>query len=212
MNKTHYYGVYENKGNLFTKSLVPGSEFGEKTIKENGTEYRQWDPFRSKLSAAIKKNLKNYPYRDNTKILYLGASFGNTVSFLSDICFNGKIFAVEFAMKPFASLIHLSERRKNIFPIMEDASFPEKYKIFIEDPDVIYQDIAQRDQVTIFLNNFNLFSSAKFGFLFLKTRAIDAVTEPEKVMREQIRKINNVQEILPLNPFERDHYLIVVKR
>jgi len=212
MNNTRYFGVYEHKGNIYTKSIVSGSEFGEKILKENNVEYRQWDPYRSKLSAAIKKNLKNYPFRIDSKVLYLGASFGNTVSFISDICSNGKIFSVEFAIKPFASLLHLSERRKNIFPIMEDASNPDNYALFVEDPEIIYQDIAQRDQTTIFLNNLDRFKSAKYGLLFLKTRAIDAVSDPENVMRNEIKNINNVLEILSISPFEKDHYLIVVKR
>ncbi|MGC8662841.1 MAG: fibrillarin-like rRNA/tRNA 2'-O-methyltransferase [Thermoplasmata archaeon] len=212
MNKTNYFGVYEQKGSLYTRSLVPGAEFGEKIIRENNLEYRQWDPYRSKLAAAIKKGIKNYPFKEGSRVLYLGASFGNTVSFISDICRTGKIFAVEFALKPFASLIHLSERRNNIYPIMEDASMPENYLIFVEGPDIIYQDISQRDQVSIFLNNFEEFKNARVGMLFLKTRAIDAVTDPEKVMREQIKNINNVHEILSINPFEKDHYLIVVKR
>lgn len=212
MNKTRYYGVYEHRGNIYTRALVPGPEFGEKVVRENNIEYRLWDPYRSKLAAAIRKNLKNFPFKSDSRVLYLGASFGNTVSFISDICTTGKIFSVEFAVKPFASLLHIAERRKNIFPIMEDASMPENYSIFVEEPEIIYQDIAQRDQTAIFLNNMEAFRSAKYGFLLLKTRAVDAVSDPETVMKKEIKNINNVQEILSISPFEKDHYLIVVKR
>ncbi len=209
MKPSHYFNVYEHRGNFYTRNSGKGEFFGEKILNVEGVEYRHWDPYRSKLSAAMKKGLKNFPFKKDSRILYLGASFGNTVSFLSDICMEGKIFAVEIAFRPFSSLVELSSRRKNIFPIMADASMPEKFAHLVEFPDILYQDIAQKNQVDIFLKNLNFFSP-KFAFLSLKTRSIDAFSNPEKILEEQRKKIKNVKEIINLEPYAVDHYMLVV--
>jgi len=212
MNRSRYYGVYERGGEYYTKNLVKGPFFGEKIVKEKNEEYRYWDPYRSKLSAAMKKGLKTFPFRVDSHVLYLGASFGNTVSYISDICVEGKIFAIEKAIKPFSSLLTLSGLRKNIFPILEDANHPERFNIFVDFPDIIYQDIAQKEQTEIFLKNLDFFETVKTAFLFLKTRAVDTVSDPKALLKNEIKKIENVFEVIDIHPYERDHFLIVVKR
>ena len=83
---------------VYTKNLISSDKvYGERLINYKGVEYREWDPFRSKLTALILENpITNFLNKD-TKCLYLGASTGTTVSHLSDILENGIIFAVEFA-------------------------------------------------------------------------------------------------------------------
>ncbi|MCI4434839.1 MAG: fibrillarin-like rRNA/tRNA 2'-O-methyltransferase [Thermoplasmata archaeon] len=210
MKPTDYFNVFEHRGSLYTKNLVNVSHFGEKILRIGGIEYRHWDPYRSKLSASIKKGLKNFPFEENSRILYLGASFGNTVSFLSDICTSGKIFAIEISYKPFSSLLEISKIRKNIFPIFDDASYPENYAYLLEEIDILYQDIAQKNQVDIFLKNVRFFKP-KISFLALKTRAIDAFSQPEDVMRRERKKIDGVIETIKLDPYSIGHYMMVVK-
>jgi len=48
-------------------------------------EYRVWNPFRSKLGAAILGGVDNIWIKPGTKLLYLGAASGTTVSHCSDI-------------------------------------------------------------------------------------------------------------------------------
>merc|ERR1711968_211458 len=78
-------GVFIAKGKedaLVTKNLVPGeSVYGEKRISVDGAdgekvEYRVWNPFRSKIAAAILGGVDNIWIKPGTKILYLGASAG----------------------------------------------------------------------------------------------------------------------------------------
>src|SRR3712207_1248379 len=72
--------------NAATINLVKGHNiYGEKLVKYEDEEYRIWDPFRSKLAAALKKGMKNMPIKNGSKVLYLGASTGTTVSHVSDI-------------------------------------------------------------------------------------------------------------------------------
>lgn len=54
---------------------------------ENGEkiEYRVWNPFRSKLGAAILGGVDKIHIKPGSKVLYLGAASGTTVSHVSDI-------------------------------------------------------------------------------------------------------------------------------
>ncbi|MCK5265310.1 MAG: fibrillarin-like rRNA/tRNA 2'-O-methyltransferase, partial [Candidatus Thorarchaeota archaeon] len=80
-----FSGVYtitdREQKSISTKSLVPGtSVYGEKLVKEGEDEFRLWSPRRSKLSAAIKRGLTEMPIQPGSKVLYLGAASGTTVS------------------------------------------------------------------------------------------------------------------------------------
>src|SRR2546425_1661732 len=90
-----------------TLNLVPGNTtYGEMTIKARGKEYRIWDPFRSKLAAAILKGLTHMPITTGSKVLYLGAASGTTVSHVSDIvAAKGQVYCVEFAQRSFRDLV-----------------------------------------------------------------------------------------------------------
>ncbi|CAG0917721.1 unnamed protein product [Notodromas monacha] len=88
-------GVFIAKGKeqaLLTRNIVPGdSVYGEKRISVDGdvegekVEYRVWNPFRSKLGAAILGGVDAINMPPGSKVLYLGAASGTTVSHVSDI-------------------------------------------------------------------------------------------------------------------------------
>lgn len=60
--------IIKKDNRLYTKNLVPGeSVYNEKLIKFEGIEYRYWDPFRSKLSAAILNGLHDLPLKKTRK-------------------------------------------------------------------------------------------------------------------------------------------------
>jgi fibrillarin-like rRNA methylase len=56
-------------------------------IQEGGEkiEYRVWNPFRSKIAAAIVGGIENIYFKPGSKLLYLGAASGTTVSHCSDL-------------------------------------------------------------------------------------------------------------------------------
>ncbi|MEM3335401.1 MAG: fibrillarin-like rRNA/tRNA 2'-O-methyltransferase, partial [Thermoplasmata archaeon] len=64
MRPSIYFNVFEQNGNFYTRNIVKGDSFGEKLIRIGGQEYRHWDPYRSKLAAAMKKGLKNFPFKE----------------------------------------------------------------------------------------------------------------------------------------------------
>ncbi len=62
---------------LATQNLTPSiSVYGERLVKADQIEYRLWDPYRSKLAAAILKHLGNNPVKPGQTILYLGSASG----------------------------------------------------------------------------------------------------------------------------------------
>ncbi len=48
-------------------------------------EYRVWNPFRSKLAAAIIGGVENVWVKPGARVLYLGAASGTSVSHVSDM-------------------------------------------------------------------------------------------------------------------------------
>ena len=91
----------EGQKKLATENLVVGKQvYKEKLILKKGIEYRLWEPFRSKLAAAIINGLDVFPFQNKSKVLYLGVSTGTTISHISDIVGpSGIIFGVEHASR-----------------------------------------------------------------------------------------------------------------
>ena len=54
MEPTGWSGVYREGRDLFTRNLRPGERvYGEELRNVGGVEYREWDPFRSKMAALL---------------------------------------------------------------------------------------------------------------------------------------------------------------
>jgi fibrillarin-like pre-rRNA processing protein len=214
-------GVFEKKEGkksvLLTRNATPGrTAFTEDVVVESGTEYRVWRVQHSKLAAAVIKDLKDFPFARESKVLYLGASHGYTVSHLSDIMEAGSIFAVEIAPRVARDLVFLAETRRNILPIIADAAHPEMYYHAVPAVDVLYQDVAQRNQAEIFLKNAELFlKKGGCGFFAVKARSINVVQPPHRVfgtVEAQLRQKMQLLAKINLSPFQRDHMLFVVRK
>ena len=209
--------VYYKDGNVATKNLNPGtSAYGEELIVED-EEYRIWNPRRSKLAAALLNGLENLEIQDTSKVLYLGASTGTTVSHISDIAINGKLYAVEFSPTTAKKLVQLSNQRFNIAPILGDATKPKGYLNIVEKTDLVYCDVAQPNQSELFMRNMNLFSKDDgVGLLMIKARSIDVVQKPKKIFREQEKKLKEkgfkIVEKVKLEPYEKDHIAFLVEK
>ncbi|MEM0022674.1 MAG: fibrillarin-like rRNA/tRNA 2'-O-methyltransferase [Archaeoglobaceae archaeon] len=194
-----------------TKSKY-GSHYGEKIIEIGGERYREWIPWRSKLSALI---LKGYEieFRGDEKVLYLGASSGTTLSHLADIIDEGVIYAVEYSAKPFIKLLKLARERENVIPLLCDASKPWLYSGIVEKVDFIYQDVAQRNQVDILKANADFFLRNDGSFLLMvKAKSIDSTAEPKEVFDKVIERISKdflILETGTLEPYHKDHIFIL---
>lgn len=218
VKKHRFNGIYEINGKVATINLTPGRNvYGESLINIGGVEYREWIPFRSKLCAAIKKKIKFFPFDTGTKVLYLGAGSGTTISHISDIVGkDGIIYAVEISEKPMQDLVALAELRGNIVPILADARIVEKYEnIVLDNVDVIYEDVADPDQIKILIRNAEKFLKPN-GFLeiAIKSQSIDVIRSPKEIYQECLKELGKKFEILDkveLEPYERAHLFVVMK-
>jgi fibrillarin-like pre-rRNA processing protein len=201
---------------LATLNLVKGVDvYGEKLVKYDGEEYRVWDPFRSKLAAALQNGLTDLTVMNKSKILYIGASTGTTVSHISDIIgINGIVFAVESSSRVARELLeNLASKRENIVPILEDARKPRSYFSVFGTVDVLYCDIAQPDQTEIAIANCFVYLKPNGALLLVvKTRSINVLLNPKTVIAQEAKKLENskftIKQIIDLAPFDKDHALI----
>ncbi|KAH7569812.1 hypothetical protein ACOSP7_017646 [Xanthoceras sorbifolium] len=217
-------GVFIAKGKedaLVTKNMVPGEAvYNEKRISvqnEDGTkvEYRVWNPFRSKLAAAVLGGVDNIWIVPGARVLYLGAASGTTVSHVSDIVGpNGVVYAVEFSHRSGRDLVNMAKKRTNVIPIIEDARHPAKYRMLVGMVDVIFSDVAQPDQARILALNASYFLKAGGHFVIsIKANCIDSTVPAEAVFQSEVKKLQQEQfkpfEQVTLEPFERDHACVV---
>lgn len=209
--------VYLKDGQIATKNLTPGiSVYGEELIQEK-EEYRIWNPRRSKLAAALLNGLENLDISEDAKVLYLGASTGTTVSHISDIVTDGRIYTVEFSPTTAKKLVRLARQRTNIAPILGDATKPKNYLNITEKTDIVYCDVAQPTQSQLFMKNMNLIGKDDaIGALMIKARSIDVVQKPKKIFKEEERKLREkgfkIIEKVKLEPYEKDHIAFVVEK
>ncbi|ADT84277.1 fibrillarin-like rRNA/tRNA 2'-O-methyltransferase [Thermococcus barophilus] len=223
IKKHKFPGVYvfideDGSEKIATKNLVPGQKvYGERIVKWEGEEYRIWNPRRSKLAAAIMNGLKNFPIKPGVSVLYLGIASGTTASHVSDIVgWEGKIFGIEFSPRVLRELVPIVEERRNIIPILGDATKPEEYRALVTKVDVIFEDVAQPTQAKILIDNAKAYLKSRgYGMIAVKSRSIDVTKEPEEVFKmveEELGEYFEIVERISLEPYEKDHALFVVRK
>ncbi len=201
---------------MFTASTCPGKRvYGERLVSYEGVEYREWDPRRSKLSAYLTVGGKSFPFKKTDTVLYLGAASGTTASHVSDIVSEGRVYCVEFAPRSFRDLVHTCDSRPNMIPILGDATKPEEYSFIVESADVVYEDVAQKRQADILADNMDAFS-AKKGMISIKARSEDVTAIPEEIFKASRNCLKErgfeIEDSRSLEPYEKSHEMIIVKR
>lgn len=225
-------GVFVARGGkedlLATINLVPGeSVYGEKRIAvENSnkgdddtpatkTEYRIWNPFRSKLAAGILGGMDNIFMKPGAKVLYLGAASGTSVSHVADLVGpTGNVYAVEFSHRSGRDLINMATKRTNVIPIVEDARHPLKYRMVVPMVDCIFADVAQPDQARIVALNASLFLKKGGGTcISIKANCIDSTAPAEEVFASEVEKLRAEKffpkEQLTLGKNDPKHFALI---
>ncbi|MBP1928551.1 fibrillarin-like pre-rRNA processing protein [Methanolinea mesophila] len=186
-----------------------GGVYGERILQG----YRVWDPYRSKLAAMYYLGAGPELRPDQT-VLYLGAANGTTVSHVAD--YTSVVYAVEYAPRPMQDLLEVARRRKNIVPIMADATRPMEYAPLMESVDLVYQDVAQPGQVSIALNNAVFLKPGGNLVLVLKTRSIDVSRSPPDILAEAEEALRSgglqVRQSVWLTPYHQDHAALICAR
>jgi len=227
-------GIFVARGKedaLVTLNSTPGvAVYGEKRISvevpaaagaevsvPSKVEYRVWNPFRSKLAAAVLGGVDHIWIKPGSKVLYIGAAAGTSVSHVSDIVGpTGAVYAVEFSHRPGRDLLGVAKQRTNVIPIIEDARHPLKYRMLIGMVDTVFADVAQPDQARIVaLNSHYFLKNGGHAVIAIKASCIDSTAAPEAVFRREVDKLKSENfkplEQLTLEPYERDHCVITAE-
>jgi len=212
--------------NLVTESMVVGkSIYGEKRIsaekRDQKTpdkfEFRLWNPYRSKLGASIVNGVQEIYMKPGSKVLYLGAASGTTVSHVADIVGKeGAVYAVEFAKRPARQLMRVAQDRQNVLPILADARKPNLYRLMVPLVDVIFSDVAQPDQTEIvMLNAKHYLKQGGEAMIAIKASCVDSLADPEEVFEAEKAKLEKAGwELLTqvtLEPYQRHHAMICAR-
>ncbi|MDF0591092.1 fibrillarin-like rRNA/tRNA 2'-O-methyltransferase [Candidatus Methanocrinis natronophilus] len=203
-----------------TSPKVSVPVYGERIVEG----FRIWDPHRSKMAALLikshlagtfKRLVSDLNLTPSSKVLYLGAATGTTASHFSDLVPAGLVYAVEFSARSMRDLLVLCAARDNIIPILEDASSPERYSPILEPVDLVYQDVAQRNQAEIANRNVELYLKGGGALvLMIKARSIDVTADPRVVYKAEVERLGGVEviSVADLRPYHRDHWAVVARR
>ena len=199
-------GVYRDGKRLATRDQ-------SQSTSEAG-EFRTWDPHHSKLAALILKGFMP-PITDSSLVLYLGAAAGSTASHVSDIARSGLVYALEFSPRVMKNLISVCESRPNMIPIFADANHPETYSHLVDEVDIIYQDIAQRNQAEIALKNVKCYLKDEGCLiLMIKARSIDTIANTRDIFGKEVEKLQKGVSVLKTVklPQYRDHLAVIATK
>lgn len=206
--------VAEERG-LYVRSAH--ADFGEELVRREGETWRPWDARRSKLAAAIVKRISQLGIREGDTVLYLGAAHGYTATFVADMVGEkGAVYCVDMAPRVVRDLLRKCRGRARMVPVLADAAQLETYSWRVTGADVVVQDIAQRDQVGLFLRACERFlKPGGFGLLSLKARSVNVSKAPKQIFKEvyqELERHGSVVDYRELEPLERDHAFYVWKR
>lgn len=212
-------GTFVTRGKedlLCTKNMTPGqSVYSEKRITTPECEYRVWNPYRSKLAAGIVCGIDQIHIKPGSKVLYLGAASGTSVSHVSDIVGDeGVVFAVEFSQRSGRDLLQLAKKRDNIVPIVEDARHPARYRMIVPIVDVIFSDVAQPDQARIVaMNAVHYLKDNGAVLMSIKANCVDSTKNPSEVFAMEVDRLRKdgikPKEQLSIEPYEKDHAIVL---
>ena len=219
----------EGRSGIWTRNAVKGvSVRGERRKRDSRIEWRAWDPNRSKVAAALLRT-NNDPSdllpEPGSTCLYLGASYGGTVSFVHDLAcgsgnqLEGQIIAVEIAPRAMRELAALASQRPGLVPVLGDARLPHTVSPYIRGKaDWIHQDLSMAEQAETFVKMAGAFlKPGGTGLLSLKAaseRSSDGDDDTRFAKAERILEESNLEivERIDLAGFEEQHVVFHVRK
>lgn len=214
---------------IWTRNAVlKHSQYGESLRRFKGTEYRRWDPTRSKLGAALSRARRTqYDLlpEEGDSCLYLGAGHGTSLSHIHDqVCGagnqkGGRIIAVDLSPRCLRDLVHLSKIRPGLVPVLGDARKHSAWGVMVSTKvDWLLQDVSQAGQAEIFIKSVKRFlKPGGKGLLSLKAASERFTDTNEREVFNQIREQLEdagltVQEQIDLHGLEDNHCLYYVTK
>jgi fibrillarin-like pre-rRNA processing protein len=222
------WGVRREGRTLWSRNSTRGKSVGGERRKRDGKiEWRRWDPFRSKVAAALlmtsQKASELLPSPGDT-CLYLGASSGTTVSHIHDmVCgsnnhHNGQIIAVEISPRMMRDLSSLAEDRSGLIPILNDARETQSYApVMREKAHWIHQDLSIADQAENFISiATSTLKNGGIGLLSLKAaseRQFEGNDQSRFSRAEKLIEESELEliEMIDISQYQEQHMVFFVR-
>ena len=188
-----------NEEQLATKNMVKGTKTRkEKIVIVNNEEFLEWNPYKSKLAAAIRNGLQILPIIKNSKVVCINLPEESTILHISNIVGSGgSVFVIDVNKNKKSFLNKLVDTHENIIPIydtIDELSFSSSITGKV---DALYVDITEAEQIKQIVDKCELLLKNE-GFLMLVAKKDgDAILENDIVgwMAEQRAGLNKIREI-----------------
>ena len=188
-----------NEEQLATKNMVKGVKTRkEKIVIVNDEEFLEWNPYKSKLAAAIRSGLQILPIIKNSKVVCINPLEESTILHISNIVGSGgSVFVIDVNKNKKSFLNKLVDTHENIIPIydtIDELSFSSSITGKV---DALYVDITEAEQIKQIVDKCELLLKNE-GFLMLVAKKDgDAILENDIVgwMAEQRAGLNKIREM-----------------
>ena len=187
-----------NEEQLATKNMVKGTKTRkEKIVIVNNEEFLEWNPYKSKLAAAIRNGLQILPIIKNSKVVCINLLEESTILHISNIVDSGgSVFVIDVNKNKKSFLNKLVNTHKNIIPIYDTVDELSFSSSITGKVDALYVDIPESEQIEQIVEKYGSLLKNE-GFLMLVTKKDDAILENDIAgwMAEQRAGLNKIREI-----------------
>ena len=188
-----------NEEQLATKNMVKGTKtHKEKIVIVNDEEFLEWNPYKSKLAAAIRNGLQILPIIKNSKVVCINPLEESTILHISNIVGSeGSVFVIDVDKNKKSFLNKLVNTHKNIIPIYDTVDELSFSSSITGKVDALYVDIPESEQIETIVEKYGSLLKNE-GFLMLIAKKDDnAIIENDIAgwMAEQRAGLNKIREI-----------------
>ena len=188
-----------DKEQLATKNIVEGTKtHKEKIVIVNDEEFLEWNPYKSKLAAAIRNGLQILPIIKNSKVVCINPLEESTILHISNIVGSeGSVFVIDVDKNKKSFLNKLEDTHKNIIPIYDTVDELSSSSSITGKVDALYVDIPESEQIETIVEKYGSLLKNE-GFLMLIAKKDDnAIIENDIAgwMAEQRAGLNKIREI-----------------
>ena len=188
-----------DKEQLATKNIVEGTKtHKEKIVIVNDEEFLEWNPYKSKLAAAIRNGLQILPIIKNSKVVCINPLEESTILHISNIVGSeGSVFVIDVDKNKKSFLNKLVNTHKNIIPIYDTVDRLSFSSSITGKVDALYVDIPESEQIETIVEKYGSLLKNE-GFLMLIAKKDDnAIIENDIAgwMAEQRAGLNKIREI-----------------
>jgi fibrillarin-like pre-rRNA processing protein len=188
-----------NEEQLATKNIVKGTKTRkEKIVIVNNEEFLEWNPYKSKLAAAIRNGLQILPIIKNSKVVCINLPEESTILHISNIVGSGgSVFVIDVNKNKKSFLNKLVNTHKNIIPIYDTVDELSFSSSITGKVDALYVDIPESEQIEQIVEKYGSLLKNEGFLMLIAKKDDDAILENDLVgwMAEQRAGLNKIREI-----------------